>query len=137
MDIERLKRKRQKNVQEQNRLAKEHLRIEATYYRQHPEAVPYALVCYAERQGIDWCRTIVLDLGINEPGTSTVFGRLLTQDRTFIEFDMDLTDDFQYITDLYQWQDITVKQNLSHHNRGTGIGDGALAIEVLIELNSD
>ena len=137
MDIERLKRKRQKNVQEQNRLSKERLRSEAIYYRQHPESVPDALVRYAEQQDIDWGRSIIFNLGINEPGDSTVFGQLLTQDQAFIEFDMDLTDDFQHITHLYQWQDITAEQNLSHHNRGTGIGNGALALAVLAELNSD
>lgn len=137
MDIERLKRKRQKNVQEQNQLSKERLRNEAIYYRQHLEAVPSALVRYAEQQGIDWGRTIIFGLGINEPGTSTVFGRLVTQDQKFIEFDMDLTDDFQHITDLYQWQDITSEQNFSLHNRGTGIGKGALALAVQAELNGD
>lgn len=38
--------------------------------------------------------------------------------------------------EVYQWLDITANQNLGEHNRGIGVGDGALAIQLLHALNA-
>ncbi len=62
----------------------------------------------------------------------SLIGVLLTQGERFISFEID-TD--PSVT-VYQWEDVTAAQNLSEHNRGTGIGDGALAIRILRGLNA-
>lgn len=62
----------------------------------------------------------------------SIFGRLVTQDQRFIAFEIDTTDEIR----VEQWEDITSAQNFNEHNRGTGVGRGALALRVLRELSA-
>lgn len=55
------------------------------------------------------------------------------QNRRFISFEID-ADDHRLQVD--EWLDVTHRQNLCRHNRGIGIGHGALAMDVLQALNA-
>ncbi|MCY1561490.1 hypothetical protein D9M68_987540 [compost metagenome] len=85
----------------------------------------------AER-GVQWERSIVIELGIDFPGMPSIFGELVTQDHRFIAFEIDTTGEVR----VEQWEDVTGDQNFNEHNRGTGVGRGALALRVLRELNA-
>ena len=134
MDIERIARKRQKNVQEQNFSSKIALYKIAVYYRQNP--IPKVLYDCGLERGICWDRTIIIDLGKFEPGDDDLFGVLLDQNQQIIEFSLDSNSTLTVLVQLYQWDNVTHLQNFSQHNRGVGIGNGAMAIEIQTELNA-
>jgi len=94
--------------------------------------VPPTLANVGVERGIEWGRSIVIELGIDFPGMPSIFGQLVTQDQRFIAFEIDTTDEVRVV----QWKDITSVQNFNEHNRGTGVGRGALALRVLRELSA-
>ena len=120
---------RQLNVQQQNARTEQSLLKEAQYWREH--GAPEALSICAKERGIQWDKSIVIQLEIDFPGMPDLFGILLTQNERFIRFEIELDNP----PNSCQWEDITDKQNYHQHNRGIGIGSGAIAIEVLRKLN--
>lgn len=132
MDIARLRRKRQLNVQEQNALLAQRLRETACYWREN--TVPPALEAYARSQGIDWSGTIILQLELDFPGMPALFGLLLTDRERFISFELDTDPQHQQVTAVECWQDVTDQQNMAENNPGIGKGYGAIALSVRREL---
>ncbi|BBP84400.1 hypothetical protein PHLH8_40420 [Pseudomonas sp. Pc102] len=139
MDLERIRRKRQKNVQEQALLRREGLRLTAEYYRNQPDELPRVLLHHPQALGIDWSSTIMVDLHIEHYGGHSVRGLLLTQDCRFIEFDLDTNEDYSELDAKGRnlWHDVTEQTSTSRHNRGTGVSDGAWALEVQRQLNGE
>jgi len=133
MDIEKLKKKRQLNVQEQNALLKHSIQQEAFYWRQ--KGIPEGLKKHLSDKGINFNECILLDYEQDFPGCSTDFGMVLTNKKQFFEFDLDLSSDRQKILKLYEWKDVTDKVEVNGHKPGTGASWGYLAIEILDELN--
>jgi hypothetical protein len=128
-------RQRQHNVQEQNALVEKSIRGNAVSWR--TKGVPEALKLSGEQKGIDWGRSIVVDLDIDFRGMPRLFGVLLSQDERFIRFEIDTDSGHRRVESIDLWEDVTAEQNLSLHNRGTGVGRGALAIKILRELNDE
>ncbi len=132
-DIVRLSKKRQRNVQEQNRLSEYGLRTTATYWRAH--ALPKALHDAGLAHGIDWGNSIILDLVADLPWMrDTVMGTILSQEEKFIEFEIETSQQHQLINSIEVWLDVTAQTNICEHNRGTGRGAGAMALEIRREL---
>lgn len=121
---------RQSNVQQQNAHVERSLHAEASYWRQH--GLPPILARVGVERGVQWERSIVIELGVDFPGMPSIFGELVTQDQRFIAFEIDTTAEVQ----VERWADVTGVQNLNEHNRGTGVGRGALALRVLRDLNA-
>jgi len=121
---------RQSNVQQQNAYVERSLHAEASYWRRH--GVPPILARVGVERGVQWERSIVIKLGIDFPGMPSIFGELVTHDHRFIAFEIDTTGEVQ----VEQWEDVTGVQNFNEHNRGIGVGRGALALRVLCELNA-
>lgn len=107
------------------------LRSHACHWRR--VGIPGALQQIGTRNGIDWGKSIILDLEIDYPGMPELFGALLSQDERFIRFEIDVAPDIQ----VYRWEDVTAAQNCKVRNKGIGMGQGALAIKVLRELNAE
>ncbi len=63
----------------------------------------------------------------------TFCGNLVTQDQRFIAFEIDVTDEVR----VAQWEDVTGTLNFNEHNKGIGIGYGALALKILRELSAE
>lgn len=124
---------RQQNVQ-QHQGAEEAIRRTVTYWRQH--ALPKALVDCAAARDVDCGKSIVLKLEIDFPGMPRLFGLLLTSGRRFIVFEIDSDENHLFAEKVDVWRDVTVEQNLSLHNAGTGAGFGALALKVLNEIEA-
>jgi hypothetical protein len=123
---------KQLNVQQQNARMEELLRRQAIYWR---HAWPPALLAFATERGVDPANSIVVELDIDFPGMPRLFGVLLTQTERFIKFEIDTDEHHWVVVEVETWSDVTERQNLSRHNRGIGVGEGALAIKVLRELN--
>ncbi|QNH77254.1 hypothetical protein GGD92_02950 [Pseudomonas protegens] len=132
MDIQRLLKKRQLNVQEQNILNAYKLACTARSWRD--EGMPQALLDYAQSQGVDWSATIVLKLEIDFPGMPSLFGLLLTQDERFIDFEIETDTTHRQIEAVECWKDITATLNHSTCNRGIGKGFAAIALQVRRQL---
>jgi hypothetical protein len=126
---------RQQNVQQQNQSAKEAIRRSALYWRQH--SPPKALLDYAASQGIDCGRAIFLRLDVDFPGMPRLVGTLLTPEEKFISFEIDTDKDHVSVEIVEEWQDVSSEQNLNLSNAGIGAGYGALAVQVLHEINGD
>ncbi|MFZ6680959.1 hypothetical protein [Undibacterium sp. Tian12W] len=132
-DIVRLSKKRQRNVQEQNRLSEYGLRTTATYWRAH--ALPKALHDAGLAHGIDWGNSIIIDLVADLPWMrDTVMGTILSQQEKFIEFEIETSQQHQLINSIEVWLDVTAQANVHKHNRGTGRGAGAMALEIRRQL---
>ncbi|WP_313057968.1 hypothetical protein [Stutzerimonas nitrititolerans] len=132
MEISRLLKKRQLNVQEQNAIAEYRLLSIAKYWHEHP--IPPALFAYGKEQGILWSGTIVLELEIDFPGMPSLFGRILTNTGRFIEFELETDNTHEKLLSVEQWEDVTNAQNFSEHNKGKGIGHGAIAMKIQNQL---
>jgi len=104
------------------------------HWRQHSPSK--ALLDYAASQGVDCGRSIFLKLEIDFPGMPRLFGMLLTPEETFISFEIDTDKDHVSVELVEEWRDVTSEQNLSLNNAGTGAGFGALAVQVLLEINA-
>jgi hypothetical protein len=116
---------RQHNVQQQNSLEEQSLRSEVKHWREN--GVPEALRKVGEERGVNWSRSIVIDLQVNFPGMPSYFGTVVTQDERFIYFEVEESNGVE----VEEWTDVTEEQNVNEHNRGIGVGRGALAIKIL------
>ncbi|QXH53628.1 hypothetical protein KSS94_11130 [Pseudomonas fakonensis] len=128
MDINRLLKKRQLNVQEQNALTAHFITSSAKAWRE--QGIPACLAQYAESQGVCWSGSIVLTLDVDFPGMARLAGRLLTQNERFIDFELDTDITHHTLLAVEQWEDVSAEQDLSLSKRGTGKGYGAIALEV-------
>ena len=133
MDIEKLKTKRQLNVQEQNALDKHRIFEEAFYWRTN--GIPVGLKKALERKGIDTDNCIYLQYEQDFHGVSTDEGTVLTPEGKFYEFEMDLNKDRTEVVEFYLWEEVTSKIEINKHKLGTGSTWGFLALEVISELN--
>ncbi len=126
---------RQKNVQQQNLDAEHQILLNATYWR--TKGIPAALKEVGMKHGVDWPRSIVIKLDVDFPGMPNLFGLLLTSQARFIRFEIDADVKHQFVKSVEAWTDVTEEQNFNLNNPGTGIGFGALAIQVLNAMRSD
>lgn len=128
MDIEKLKRKRQKNVQEQNALLKHGIKQEAI-----ANPIFYPVVkAFLRSKGINLRSAIIYDCEANYPGMPTYFGRVATKDARFFEFEVDVSPDGTIVDSL--WQETTHQIEVNPHKPGIGKTEGYLVLEVLKEV---
>jgi hypothetical protein len=132
LDINRLLKKRQLNVQEQNAVAA--YKIAKTASAWLDTSIPACLAEYAESRGVVWSDTIVLELEIDFPGMPRLFGLLLTQTDRFIAFEIDTDIAHRKLQTVDRWEDISAQQDYSLSKKGIGKGFGAIALEVRRQL---
>lgn len=132
MEIDRLLKKRQLNVQEQNAVTAHRLMTTARFWRD--AGLPCALVRYGESQGIAWSGTVVLELEIDFPAMPRLYGLILNQAERFIAFEIDTDSDHQWVESVEQWEDVTTIQNHAVSQRGTGKGFAVIALQVRREI---
>jgi hypothetical protein len=133
MDIDQLKRKRQKNVQEQIILERHKIYQEAVYWRDKGVADPVRV--FLEDKGINPETSIFIGYELYFPGMSSDFGIVLTEEHEFIEFELDLNKDRTRLMTVDWWQKITEEVEITNHKPGIGSTKWYIAIEVLDELN--
>ncbi|MDR6524542.1 hypothetical protein J2789_007256 [Variovorax paradoxus] len=129
-----LPRYRKLNVQQQNAVVEDLIRREAMHWRQNP--LPEALKESGSERGIQWERSIIINLCVDFPGMPRLSGLLLTQDERFVDFEIETDAAHRVVESVEVWKDVTATQNTNERNRGIGAGSGAIAIKVLRTLNS-
>jgi len=138
LNIEALKKKKQKNVQEQNAIDKHNIMRYALAFRNNRD-LPNVLIQYFEDQGIDTYHSILTwydRMPYGEP-TESYRGDWLTPDYQFYSYEIFLDKNDQCITDIWCWKNITDQVEINAHQRATGKSGGLLCIEVLNELNDN
>lgn len=133
MDIEKLKSKRQLNVQEQSAIKKDGILREATYWRER--GIPKGLSDVLKSKGVDVEKCVLIDYEQDFPGCNTDEGTVVTKDGCFYEFEMDLDKHREKLVELYVWNEITADIEINGRKPGTGATQGYLVLEVLEELN--
>ncbi len=134
-NINELKCQRGLNVQEQLILKKHDILLEATYWRKNSIPSPLGKI-FAEK-GIDINSSIILEYEQDYPGISTDEGIVLTNDKRFYKFDVDLNSNRSELVELYSFKDISDKFEVNGNKKGIGKTYGFLAMEVLEELNKE
>ena len=129
-----LPRYRKLNVQQQNAVVEDLIRREAMHWRENP--LPEALKLSGLERGVQWERSIIIDLCIDFPGMPRLSGLLLTQDERFVDFEIETDSAHRVVESVEAWEDVTATQNTNERNRGIGAGSGAIAIKVLRGLNT-
>ena len=126
-----------RNVQQQNSRTFESMLTRAKHFRAHGVAVGirkfFAMHgIEVDRSAIIWARSESYMLGF-EFGLE---GMVVTPERKFFFFALELDSLQAEVILVHEFADVTVEQNCSEHNRGTGKGEGALAVAVLEAINS-
>ncbi|MBC7209378.1 MAG: hypothetical protein H5U33_02645, partial [Pseudomonas sp.] len=96
--------------------------------------VPPALLRVAESHGIDWARSLLLDLEFDFPGMASLTGSLLTDTERFIDFELETDSSYCQLLSIECWEDVTAQHDHGLHNRGTGKGYATIALETRREL---
>jgi len=78
----------------------------------------------------------MLKLEIDFPGMPRLFGTLVTAEGKFVDFEIGTDTSHSQVEEVVVWMDSTDEQDFGLHNRGTGVGAGALALKVLREINA-
>jgi len=133
MDINKLKKKSQLNVQEQNALNKHRILQEALYWREN--GIPSVLKNIFEKNKINTEKSIYLEYEQDFPGICTDEGTIVTPEGEFYEFEADLNKERTKIIEFYFLKNITSKIEVNKHKPGTGETWGYLALEALSEVN--
>ena len=109
----------------------------AKYFRSH--GVPIGIRKYfalhkseIDRSAIIWARSdrYILGYGFG------LEGMLVTVERRFFRFELDMDALQEEVISVHEFVEVTAQRNDSEHNRGTGKGEGALAVAVLEAMNS-
>ena len=135
-NIERLKNKKQKNVQEQNCLDRNTV-LECSLNYRNKDPLPKALNYLFEAFGINLQKDALLWHDRMPCGGFTIpyRGSWLTREHRFIEYEVFLDPKDEAVVSIEEWNDITDSVEISAHSRGTGKTHGMLCIEVLNEIN--
>ena len=133
MDIEKLKRTRRHNVQEQNALTKDRIETEAKFWRER--GIPNPLIAILNDNQIDPNECIFLEYEQDFPGISTDEGMIVSIDGKFYRFELDLNKDRTMLVEQYLFKDISDEVEIDEHKPGTGKTWGFLALQVLTEMN--
>lgn len=126
----------QRNVQQRNEGTFEAMLATAKHFRER--GVPAAVHAFLAQRGIELSTSAIVRAQTESYMLGFEFGLgglLVTQDHRFFEFELELDASLGKVVFVHEYSEVTERQNTSRHNRGTGKGDGALAIEVVEALN--
>jgi hypothetical protein len=134
--LQRLQKRKQLNVQEQNALTRRKVLVYAEAYR-------------AQAADLAWVRQALVESRINPEagilisassvpcggGYEMGYAQWLTSEGRFYDFETTLRLGTQALVSVDSAVEVTGKISVSRHERGTGKSLGALALEVLAELS--
>jgi hypothetical protein len=130
---------KQLNVQTQNLNALEALVATALHYPS--SSLPAGVIRFLDTHGIKSSEIVVIQyvdgFMLQEPNGIGL--TIFTNDYKFYELEVILNTDTSEIVEVLEWMDTTANYNFSEHNRGSGKGNGFIAIEayktVMARLN--
>lgn len=134
MDIEYVKRKRQKSVQDQNAVSKHSILTCARSWLEGKK-LPEPIEKYLYAKGFDRQNSLLVEYhGGPAQFQMSYSGLLLTNEEVFIGFEFDLDVRETNIEHVEQFGSVEI--DCSAHVKGTGKSIGCLSKEVLHELRS-
>ena len=138
LDIEKLRRKRQLNVAEQNAVTRQGLFDAATWFRTNTNEVPTPVLSFLKAQGLDLSQAIDVDFeDMASVGLGGFYsGLMVTQDHHFWRWEVELDETRSNVVSVEEWCDVTCEYPISEHLPGTGMSFGSMCIDVLRELNA-
>ena len=134
MDIERIKRKRQKSVQDQNAISKHYIFTCAKKWLEGDE-LHKPIEDFLHQKGLNRQNSLLVQY-YDGPALyqMTYSGILITNQEKFIGFEFDLDIDETNIENVVQFGQIEIES--SAHVKGTGKSFGCLSKEVLHEIRN-
>jgi hypothetical protein len=136
MNMSKLSKKRQKNVQEQNTLTEASIRKSAVWFRESHD-FPRTLIVLLEKKGIN-LETAILSWHDRMPfgGPSFAFrGEWVTVDGRFFHYEVEM-DKKEKAIERVELEEMTESTEVNEHKRGNGKTYGFLCLKVLQELNN-
>lgn len=133
MNIEELRRIRNKNVQQQNELTFLEMKQEADSFRNKPDLFPWLIELLAKQSLTETEGLLVSCSSVPEQGGNQWMGTWLTTDKHFYEFDVMANYSTGKLLEVDSWEQ--VHPLVSEHCKGTGKSFGYLALELLAEYD--
>lgn len=134
-DLELIRKKKQKNVAEQNALTKDNVSQCAQHFIENRD-LPQALISYFEQHGLNTYQSLLVERSCLPCGgwDEAYTGKWITQDEKFYSYDIIFDKRKSRIVSVDLWQNVTDDIEISNHKPGTGKTFGSLCIELLHEL---
>ena len=129
MDIEQLRRIRNKNVQQQNQLAYLEMEQEADSFRGQPEIYPWLLATLSKQRLRPSDGLLVSCKSVPEEDGNQWIGVWLTGNSRFFEFEVMADQVSGELLEIDAWGEFSPE--ISAHRRGTGETFGYLALRLL------
>ena len=136
-DIERLLKRRQLNVAEQNAVSEYKLLQAATWFRAHRDEIPSPIRAFLEVRSIDLATAIDFEYeDLSAVGLVDHYsGLIVTMDRRFWRWELQLYEAKSTVVSIEEWREVTNEQKLSAHTPGTGKSQGLMCLAILAQLN--
>jgi len=131
MNIEELRRVRNKNVQQQNELTYLEMKQKADSFRDKPELFPWLNDLLAKNSLSKEEGLLISCSTVPEQGGNQWMGTWLTTDKRFYEFDIMADYSTGILIDVDGWEE--VRPLVSQYSKGTGKSFGYLALKLLAE----
>ena len=137
-DIDKLRRKRQLNVTEQNALARQCILEAAMWLRANIDKVPTPVISFLRSKGVDLSEAIDVDFeDMSAMGLDGFFsGLVVTPSWSFWRWEVELNDERSELASVEEWRDVTSEYPISEHLPGVGKSFGFLCLDVLREVNA-
>lgn len=129
MNIEELRKIRNKNVQQQNMLTYLEMEREAECFRCQPKSYPWLLAVLEKFEKDPTGGLLISCTSVPEQGGMEWMGTWLTSDKQFFEFDVMADYSSGELLEVDEWYEY--QPNISAHCKGTGKSDAYIALELL------
>ena len=134
-DISKLKNQRRLNVQEQNLLRKNSIIEKSQIWKN--SKIKHQLSVFLLGNGIEIKKSIFLEFIEEYFGGNTIEGVILSQNRMFYSFEIELNEERNEITNINSFENITNKFEIEENKKGIKKSIGFIANEILNELNTE
>ncbi|AFV00774.1 hypothetical protein [Simiduia agarivorans] len=131
MNIEQLRKIRNKNVQQQNELFYLEIKEIAKSFRSEPESYPWLMTLLSMKDLNPNQGLLVSCSSVPEQGGNQWMGTWLTKSQVFIEFDVMADYQSGKLLEVDGWD--VVNPAINAYNKGTGKSFGYLALQLLSE----
>lgn len=137
MDVDKLRNKRQLNVQEQNFLTRQQMLDCARAYARREPAVAWVESALA-LNGIDPCRGVLVKAASVPCGgdEESAYAEWVGEDRQFYSIEATIRTRTHNLISVEECKNVTASRAITAHEPGIGKSVGCLALEVLEQIRS-
>lgn len=127
----------QRNVRQQNELTFKSMLKIAMYFREH--GVCRGAEIFFSGRNIDISTSAIVYAQTDGYMLGYMYGfagLIVTEQQRFFSFELEMNSSLNEVIFVHKFEEVTNEQNLSLSNKGKGKGFGALALDILEEMNS-